>query len=167
MDRLDFGETRDCGAAGDTRELPSVRRAAGPGQRQRTVYALPGRRARPVERAAGGAGELLGARAGAAGAAERHLGRVIRAYRCHPYHGRVALPQTVVAGWLGITQAQLSRVENGPPLVHLDRLAHWARSSGYPLPASGSPFPTPALPTMIAPTAPACRGRDCHDHANR
>ncbi|WP_244295992.1 helix-turn-helix domain-containing protein [Micromonospora orduensis] len=59
--------------------------------------------------------------------AERHLGRVIRAYRCHPYHGRVALPQTVVAGWLGITQAQLSRVENGPPLVHLDRLSHWAQ----------------------------------------
>ncbi|MEU9504811.1 hypothetical protein AB0D32_00825 [Micromonospora sp. NPDC048170] len=59
--------------------------------------------------------------------AERHLGRVIRAYRCHPYHGRGVLPQTVVAGWLGITQAQLSRVENGPPLVHLDRLSHWAQ----------------------------------------
>ncbi|MEV4663300.1 hypothetical protein AB0J85_15285 [Micromonospora echinofusca] len=59
--------------------------------------------------------------------AERHLGRVVRAYRCHPYHGRAALPQTVVAGWLGITQAQLSRVENGPPLVHLDRLTHWAQ----------------------------------------
>jgi transcriptional regulator with XRE-family HTH domain len=59
--------------------------------------------------------------------AERHLGRVIRAYRCHPYHGRASLPQTVVAGWLGITQAQLSRVENGPPLVHLDRLTHWAQ----------------------------------------
>ncbi|MEU7588508.1 hypothetical protein AB0A95_19715 [Micromonospora sp. NPDC049230] len=66
--------------------------------------------------------------------AERHLGRVIRAYRCHPYHGRVALPQTVVAGWLGITQAQLSRVENGPPLVHLDRLTHWAQLLGIPAP---------------------------------
>ncbi|MDG4759851.1 hypothetical protein [Micromonospora sp. WMMD710] len=65
--------------------------------------------------------------------AERHLGRVIRAYRCHPYHGRVALPQTVVAGWLGITQAQLSRVENGPPLVHLDRLSHWARLLRVPV----------------------------------
>ncbi|MEW2430290.1 hypothetical protein AB0877_19980 [Micromonospora sp. NPDC047644] len=64
--------------------------------------------------------------------AERHLGRVVRAYRCHPYHGRVALPQSVVAGWLGITQAQLSRVENGPPLVHLDRLAHWAQLLGIP-----------------------------------
>ncbi|WP_146752913.1 helix-turn-helix domain-containing protein [Micromonospora saelicesensis] len=58
---------------------------------------------------------------------ERHLGRVIRAYRHHPYHGRTALPQAVVAGWLGITQAQLSRVENGPPMVHLDRLTHWAQ----------------------------------------
>ncbi|MGW3789585.1 helix-turn-helix domain-containing protein [Micromonospora arida] len=65
--------------------------------------------------------------------AERHLGRVIRAYRCHPYHGRVALPQSVVAGWLGITQAQLSRVENGPPLVHLDRLAHWAKLLRVPV----------------------------------
>ncbi|MEV4829119.1 hypothetical protein AB0K25_12440 [Micromonospora sp. NPDC049257] len=59
--------------------------------------------------------------------ASRHLGQVIRAYRCHPYHGRHSLPQTVVAGWMGITQAQLSRVENGPPLVHLDRMAHWAQ----------------------------------------
>ncbi|MEV4488654.1 helix-turn-helix transcriptional regulator [Micromonospora coxensis] len=64
--------------------------------------------------------------------ASRHLGRVIRAYRCHPYHGRSVLPQTVVAGWLGITQAQLSRVENGPPVVHLDRLAHWAKVLGIP-----------------------------------
>ncbi|MFF5171543.1 XRE family transcriptional regulator [Micromonospora sp. NPDC000089] len=64
--------------------------------------------------------------------ASRHLGRVIRAYRSHPYHGRAALPQVVVAGWLGITQAQLSRVENGPPLKHLDRLAHWAQLLGIP-----------------------------------
>ncbi|MDG4808083.1 hypothetical protein O7634_15110 [Micromonospora sp. WMMD1120] len=46
----------------------------------------------------------------------------------------MALPQTVVAGWLGITQAQLSRVENGPPLVHLDRLAHWATLLRIPAP---------------------------------
>ncbi|MGC5306650.1 helix-turn-helix domain-containing protein [Micromonospora zamorensis] len=76
--------------------------------------------------------------------AERHLGRVIRAYRCHPYHGRVALPQTVVAGWLGITQAQLSRVENGPPLVHLDRLAHWAQL--LRVPASCLWFALPGQP---------------------
>ncbi|MFG2102512.1 XRE family transcriptional regulator [Micromonospora echinaurantiaca] len=57
---------------------------------------------------------------------------MIRAYRHHPYHGRAALPQAVVAGWLGITQAQLSRVENGPRVVHLDRLTHWAKLLGIP-----------------------------------
>jgi transcriptional regulator with XRE-family HTH domain len=58
--------------------------------------------------------------------AERHFGKVIRAYRHHPYHGRQALPQATVARWLGITQAQLSRIENKTPTVHLDRLIHWA-----------------------------------------
>lgn len=59
--------------------------------------------------------------------ASRHMGRVIRAYRCHPFHGRQPLPQDVVAGWIGVTQGQLSRIENGPTVVHLDRLMHWAR----------------------------------------
>ncbi|WFE33096.1 helix-turn-helix transcriptional regulator [Micromonospora sp. WMMD975] len=66
--------------------------------------------------------------------AGRHLGRAIRAYRNHPYQGRSPLPQSAVAGWLGITQAQLSRVENGPPIVHLDRLIHWARLLRIPSP---------------------------------
>ncbi|WP_431914172.1 helix-turn-helix domain-containing protein [Micromonospora carbonacea] len=51
----------------------------------------------------------------------------MRAYRCHPYHGRHPLPQEIVARWLGLSQAQLSRIENGPAVVHLDRLAHWAQ----------------------------------------
>ncbi|MGH4011412.1 MAG: helix-turn-helix domain-containing protein [Pseudonocardiaceae bacterium] len=59
--------------------------------------------------------------------ASRHMGRVIRAYRCHPFHGRRPLPQDVMAGWIGVTQGQLSRIENGPIIVHLDRLMHWAR----------------------------------------
>lgn len=57
----------------------------------------------------------------------RHMGRVIRAYRCHPFHGRHPLAQDVVATWIGVTQGQLSRIENGPPTVYLDRLMHWAR----------------------------------------
>ncbi|HEV2087929.1 MAG TPA: helix-turn-helix transcriptional regulator, partial [Cryptosporangiaceae bacterium] len=57
----------------------------------------------------------------------RHMGRVIRAWRTHPFHGRQPIPQDRVAAWAGITQAQLSRIENGPPLVHLDRLIEWAR----------------------------------------
>jgi hypothetical protein len=35
--------------------------------------------------------------------ASRHMGRVIRAYRCHPFHGRQPLPQDVVARWIGVT----------------------------------------------------------------
>ena len=67
-----------------------------------------------------------------AASASRHMGRVIRAYRCHPFHGRRPLPQDVVAGWMGVTQGQLSRIESGPPIVHLDRLMHWARILGIP-----------------------------------
>ncbi|NBE85239.1 helix-turn-helix domain-containing protein [Micromonospora rubida] len=63
---------------------------------------------------------------------ERHIGWVIRAYRCHPYHGNRPLPQSVVARWVGITQAQLSRIETGTPVVHLDRLIHWARTLDIP-----------------------------------
>src|SRR2546421_8179548 len=62
----------------------------------------------------------------------RHMGGVIRAYRCHPYHGHAALPQEIVAGWVGIAQAQLSRIERGVPIVHLDRLIHWAKVLGIP-----------------------------------
>ncbi|MEU9824122.1 helix-turn-helix domain-containing protein [Micromonospora chersina] len=80
---------------------------------------------------------------------QRHLGRAIRAYRFHPYHGRNPLPQVVVAGWLGITQAQLSRIENGPPVVHLDRLAHWATLLA--IPASRLWF---ALPGACPATSP-------------
>ncbi|RMI33722.1 XRE family transcriptional regulator [Nocardia stercoris] len=54
-----------------------------------------------------------------------HLGRVILAYRMHPYHGQ-PIPQERVAGWLGITQAQLSRLEKGPAPENLSKLRNWA-----------------------------------------
>ncbi|WP_433529091.1 helix-turn-helix domain-containing protein [Micromonospora sp. CA-263727] len=57
---------------------------------------------------------------------DRHMGRVIRAWRTHPYHGRQPISQDQAASWVGMSQAQLSRIENGPPVVHLDRLAQWA-----------------------------------------
>jgi hypothetical protein len=59
--------------------------------------------------------------------AARHMGKVIRAYRYHEYHGRKPLPQDMVASWFGITQSQLSRIEAGAPIVHLDRLIQWSR----------------------------------------
>jgi transcriptional regulator with XRE-family HTH domain len=60
-----------------------------------------------------------------------HMGRVIAAYRKHPFHGPV-FRQEIVAGWMGITQAQLSRIESGPPIKDLDKLIHWARTLGIP-----------------------------------
>jgi transcriptional regulator with XRE-family HTH domain len=62
----------------------------------------------------------------------RHFGRVLRAYRCHPFHGIRPLAQDVVARWLGITQSQLSRTENGSPIRDLDRLIAWARLLDIP-----------------------------------
>ncbi|MGH4012581.1 MAG: helix-turn-helix domain-containing protein [Pseudonocardiaceae bacterium] len=60
-----------------------------------------------------------------------NMGRVIAAYRSHPYHGR-PMRQEIVAGWVGITQAQLSRVENGLPIKDLDKLIQWVRTLGVP-----------------------------------
>jgi helix-turn-helix protein len=46
-----------------------------------------------------------------------HIGHVLRAYRLHPWHGlgRGGLTQSTVGVWLGLSQAQVSRIENGPP----------------------------------------------------
>ena len=60
-----------------------------------------------------------------------HFGRVLSAYRTHPFHGRV-LSQESVAGWLSLTQAQLSRIENGRAPEELSKLIHWATVLGVP-----------------------------------
>lgn len=95
----------------------------------------------------------------------RHFGRVLRAYRCHPFHGVRPLAQGIVAGWLGVNQSQLSRLENGPPLQDLERLVAWARLLAVPehllwfrLPLSqtaptGSPRPQLVSQPAIGPPA--------------
>lgn len=55
-----------------------------------------------------------------------HLGRVIYAYRTHPWHPR-SLSQEIVGNWLGLTQAQLSRIENGRAPEELSKLVCWAQ----------------------------------------
>lgn len=62
-----------------------------------------------------------------------HMGRVIAAYRTHPIHRR-QLSQELVGSWVGRTQAQISRIENGPPIKDLDRLTLWARTLRIPAP---------------------------------
>ncbi|HSU36823.1 MAG TPA: helix-turn-helix transcriptional regulator [Propionibacteriaceae bacterium] len=64
--------------------------------------------------------------------ASRHMGKVIREFRHHPEHGRRPLPQEQIASCFGLTQAQLSRIETGSPIVHLDRLIQWARTLAIP-----------------------------------
>ncbi|WP_433578561.1 helix-turn-helix domain-containing protein [Nocardia brasiliensis] len=60
-----------------------------------------------------------------------HMGRVIFAYRTHPFHSR-PLPQEQVANWLELTQAQLSRIEKGAAPEQLSKLIRWAEVLGIP-----------------------------------
>lgn len=60
-----------------------------------------------------------------------HMGRVIYAYRSHPWHGQV-LKQSVVAGWFGLTQTQLSRIENGRAPEEISKLIRWAKLLSIP-----------------------------------
>jgi len=58
--------------------------------------------------------------------AARHMGQVIDAYRHHSYHGR-QLSQAEVAGWLGISQPALSRMQKrADPLKDLPKLISYA-----------------------------------------
>jgi transcriptional regulator with XRE-family HTH domain len=103
----------------------------------------------------------------------------MRAYRTHPDHGRV-IPQEVAAAWVGITQARLSRVENGYPVTDLAKLTRWASVLTIPpdllwfaMPSASSQFINPPLrasepvevpgePTagLPAPKAEDSEGRD-------
>ncbi|WP_241835537.1 helix-turn-helix domain-containing protein [Pseudofrankia asymbiotica] len=56
---------------------------------------------------------------------------MIYAYRTHPYHGQT-LPQELVGSWLGLTQPQLSRIENGRAPEELSKLIHYSDVLGIP-----------------------------------
>jgi transcriptional regulator with XRE-family HTH domain len=60
-----------------------------------------------------------------------HMGRVTFGYRMHPHHGR-PLSQEQVGNWLGLTQAQLSRIENGRAPEELTKLIRYAQILGIP-----------------------------------
>ncbi len=59
------------------------------------------------------------------------MGRVIFAYRTHPWHGQT-LSQDVVGGWLYLTQSQLSRIESGPAPEELGKLIRYAETLSIP-----------------------------------
>ena len=60
----------------------------------------------------------------------RHMGRVIRAFREHPLHGRESISQGTVAAWIGITQAQISRIETPGASIARRFLCHRATLHG-------------------------------------
>ncbi|HEX6472117.1 MAG TPA: hypothetical protein VF069_23700 [Streptosporangiaceae bacterium] len=82
--------------------------------------------------------------------ATRHMGKIERAFRTHAC-GR-PIPQSVAASWFFLTQAQLSRIESGPPIQNIDRLVQWAHILRIPVDLLW--FPAAAL-RESAPTAGA------------
>ncbi|WP_153812653.1 helix-turn-helix domain-containing protein [Streptomyces sp. SUK 48] len=61
-----------------------------------------------------------------------HMGQVFYAYRVHPWHSRVVSQETL-AGWLGLTQAQLSRIESASTAPQdLGKLMSWAHGLNIP-----------------------------------
>jgi transcriptional regulator with XRE-family HTH domain len=66
-----------------------------------------------------------------AAAVERHMGKILAAYRRHPDHG-VPISQETIGHWASMSQAQISRYETGGSDKQLDRLQFWARLLGIP-----------------------------------
>jgi transcriptional regulator with XRE-family HTH domain len=69
------------------------------------------------------------------------LGRVIRMYRFHPFHGR-PLTQSAVADWLHVSQATLSRIEHGKRHLTIDEIDCFTRALSMPLALRWTQHPT-------------------------
>jgi Helix-turn-helix domain len=63
--------------------------------------------------------------------ASRDMGMVMRAFRTHPLHGS-DIPQEVAAGWVGLSQSGLSRIERGEHAFTETKLMRWAHVLGIP-----------------------------------
>ncbi|HEV2780210.1 MAG TPA: XRE family transcriptional regulator [Actinophytocola sp.] len=66
----------------------------------------------------------------------QHIGKVFKAYRNHPRHLQLfgkALNQELLGRWLGLTQAQVSKLENGKPEQNLEALRNYARILHLPV----------------------------------
>ena len=68
------------------------------------------------------------------------LGRVMRAYRCHPFHGQ-RLSQALVAGWLHMSQAAVCRIENDRRRLTIDEIAVIAQALGMRVALPWAPQP--------------------------
>lgn len=65
----------------------------------------------------------------------QHIGRVFKVYRNHPRHLKLygkALNQELLGRWLGLTQAQVSKLENGRPEQNLETLHNYVKILNVP-----------------------------------
>jgi tetratricopeptide (TPR) repeat protein len=103
----------------------------------------------------------------------QHIGRVFKAYRNHPRHlllfGK-ALNQELLGRWLGLTQAQVSKLENGKPEQNLDALRNHAKILHLPqhllwfdLPGQSRLSTLPEVVRGQAPTVGKAPGPVDHD----
>jgi hypothetical protein len=81
------------------------------------------------------------------------MGRVMRAFRTHPFHGD-DVPQAVAAQWVDITQSRLSRIENGDRLSDVDKLMRWAHVLGIPSDLLWFRMPNASAEPRVAPSVP-------------
>lgn len=89
-----------------------------------------------------------------------HMGHVILAYRTHPHHGK-PLSQLRVCEWLGLTQAQLSRIETGPDgPADLGKLVRYAQLFSMPPELLWFKLPSDRKAIAIALTRADAPGRD-------
>jgi len=63
------------------------------------------------------------------------------------------LSQELVAGWLGLTQTQLSRIESGPPINDLGKLVAWARALHIPADLLWFKLPDTKAPITPSPSS--------------
>lgn len=63
---------------------------------------------------------------------KRHIGEVIRAYRHHTHHDPGPISQRLVAAWMDVSQAQLSRIERGGQVTDLSKLIEWSQALKIP-----------------------------------
>lgn len=103
-----------------------------------------------------------------------HIGRVFRAYRNHPRHLQLfgkALNQELLGRWLGLTQAQVSKLENGKPEQNLETLRNYAKALHLPqnllwfdFPGQSRLNPSRASGSLIV---PASRDREVEEVRHR
>src|SRR5262245_49217887 len=65
----------------------------------------------------------------------QHMGKVFKAYRNHPHYLQLlgkALSQELLGRWLGLNQAQVSKIETGKPEQNLKILQAQARLLNLP-----------------------------------